>query len=168
MIFVCTFDLDQDLLTYSDWERGHIQLPLARLRKPNYEPVQRSEFTPFEMASPPVLDLTRFPPPYHTPSTSVPERHFAFSSRILSDFAEQWGHILKSSYAEPTWRRLAKAIIRIATCDFQVDEISTARPLLERGPYSGFSMFRLGNPANTMSLVLERLRLFSIKILKLH
>ena len=121
---VCTFNLDQDLLCYSD-ESGHIQLPLARLRKPGSDPLQRSEFAPFEIASPPKLDLVGFPAPYQKPSWPVPERRLAFTSRVLSDFADQWRHILRSSYAESTFRRLAKAIVSIATYDFRVDEVST-------------------------------------------
>lgn len=37
--FVCTFNLAQDLLFYSD-ESGHIQIPLARLRMPASDPVR--------------------------------------------------------------------------------------------------------------------------------
>jgi hypothetical protein len=120
--FVCTFNLDQDLLLYSD-ESGHIQLPLARLRKPSSDPLQRSKFTPFEIASPPQLDLAEFPPPYQKPSTLIPKSRLDFCSRILSDFADQWRHILRSSYAESTFRRLAKAVVSIATYDFRVDEV---------------------------------------------
>ncbi|TVY90418.1 hypothetical protein LAWI1_G007252 [Lachnellula willkommii] len=119
---VYTFNLDQDTLSYSD-ESGHIQLPLARLRKPGSDPVQRSEFTPFQIAPPPQQDLAGFPPPYQKPSTPIPERRLAFSSRILTDFANQWRHILRSSYADFTFRRFAKAVISIATNDFRVDEV---------------------------------------------
>ena len=87
--FVCTLNLDQDLLSYSD-ESGHIQLPLARLQKPGSDPLQRSEFTPFEIASPPQLDLAEFPSPYQKPSTPTPKtRLLAFSSRVRSGFANQ-------------------------------------------------------------------------------
>lgn len=132
--FVCTFNLDQDLLSYSD-ESGHIQLPLDRLRKPGSVPIQRSEFTPFEIASPPQLDLTKFPPPYQKPSTPITERRLEFASRILSDFADQWRHILRSSYADSTFRRLAKAVVSIATYDFRVDEVFTRQHISFRSFY---------------------------------
>ncbi|KAH8665130.1 hypothetical protein BGZ60DRAFT_64021 [Tricladium varicosporioides] len=122
--FVCSFYLDQDLLSYSD-ESGHIQFPLARLRETTSGPLQRSEFTPFEIPSPPQLDLAAFPPPYQKPLTPLPESRIAFCSRVLSDFADQWRHILRSSYPEPTFRRFAKAIISIATCEFRVNEVFT-------------------------------------------
>ncbi|TVY23756.1 hypothetical protein LHYA1_G007433 [Lachnellula hyalina] len=115
LTFVCSFNLDRDVLCYSD-ESGHIQLPLDRLRKPPQP--QRQEFTPFEIVPPAQLDLAEFPPPYHSPSTPISARRLAFLSRILSDFAEQWRHILRSSYAESTFRRLAKAIVSLATCEF--------------------------------------------------
>jgi hypothetical protein len=126
--FVCSFDLDQDILIYAD-SNGHIQLPLARLRESDSEPIQRNEFTPFEVPSPPQLDITGFPPPYQNPLTTIPGRCFAFTSRVISDFASQWCHILRSYYADTTFRRLAKAIISIATCDFEVVEISDVRHL---------------------------------------
>jgi hypothetical protein len=129
---VCTFNLDQDLLSYSDYsdESGHIQIPLTRLRKPSSDPlrVRLSEFTPFEITSPPQLDLAEFSPPYQKPSTPIPERRLAFSSRVLSDFADQWRHILRSSYADSTFRRLAKAVVSIATYDFRVCELSMMLP----------------------------------------
>jgi hypothetical protein len=134
--YVCTFNLDQDLLCYSD-ESGHIQLPLARLRKPGSNPLQRSEFTPFEIAPPPKLDLAEFPPPYYKPLTRVPKNRLDFCSRVLSDFADQWRHILRSSYAESTFRRLAKAVISIATCDFRVDEVFTRQQIYFGSSYVG-------------------------------
>ncbi|KAG0648620.1 hypothetical protein D0Z07_5310 [Hyphodiscus hymeniophilus] len=132
--FVCTFNLVQDLLSYSD-ESGHIQIPLARLRKPGADPIQRAEFTPLEIASPPQSDLAEFPPPYQKPSTPIPENRLTFSSRILSDFADQWRHILRSSYSESTVRKLAKAVVSIATNDFRVDERFTREHIPIGGLY---------------------------------
>ena len=63
------FDLDQDILIYAD-SNGHMQLPLARLREPESEPVQRNEFAPFEVPSPPQIDITGFPPPHQNPQRS--------------------------------------------------------------------------------------------------
>jgi hypothetical protein len=135
--FVCSFDLEQDILIYAD-SNGHIQLPLARLRESDSEPVQRNEFTPFEVPSPPQLDITGFPPPYQNPATIIPDRYFAFTSRVISDFASQCCHILQRYYADTAFRRLAKAIISIATCDFKVVEISDVRHLgeLRSPPYA--------------------------------
>ncbi len=84
--FVCTLDLDQNILCYSDMS-GHIQLPLDRLRKPDSNPIRRSELTPFEIAPPPQLNLAEFPPPYQKLLRPIPERRLAFCSRVLSDFA---------------------------------------------------------------------------------
>lgn len=123
-ISICTIDFDQDLIAFSD-ESGHIQLPLARLREPDSEPPQRSEFRSFEIASPPTLDLLAFSPPYQKLTTFIPQRRLAFASRILTDFAHQWRHILRSSYADSTFRRLAKAVISIATNSFHTQELST-------------------------------------------
>ncbi|KAL2068574.1 hypothetical protein VTL71DRAFT_14911 [Oculimacula yallundae] len=132
--FICTFNLDQDLLCYSD-ESGHIKVSLDRLRKPDYEPLQRFEFTPFKIAPPPPLDFAEFPPPHKKPLTPIPKRCLDFAPRILSDFAHQWRHILRSSYAEPTFRRLAKAVVSIATYDFRVDEVSTRQHIYFRSSY---------------------------------
>ncbi|KAH7395440.1 hypothetical protein BKA64DRAFT_643277 [Cadophora sp. MPI-SDFR-AT-0126] len=119
--FVCTFNLDQDCLVYSD-EDGHIQLPLARLRKTPSDPPQRSDFTPFDVPSPPQPDFDSFTPPYHKTSAPICKRRFEFVSRVLADFADQWRHILRSCYTDSIFRRLAKAIIDIATCNFRVEE----------------------------------------------
>lgn len=132
LTFVCTINLDEDVLSYSE-ESGHIQLPLARLQEPS--PIQRSEFTPFEAAAPAQLDLTKFSPPYQKPSVSISKRWQIFSSRIILDFTVQWRYILRSLYSESTFRRLAKAVISIATCNFTVDEISTSQQIDFRSSY---------------------------------
>jgi hypothetical protein len=165
--FVCTFDLDQDLLSYSD-EGGHIQLPLARLRKPGSDPLQRSEFTSFKIVSPPQLDLAEFPPPYQKPSTPIPERRLAFSSRVLSDFADQWRHILRSSYAESTFRRLAKAVVSIVTYEFRVDEVFTRQHISFGSFYVTVLDVPSGNPTNATCSVLEVPRSFYTKTFRLH
>jgi len=134
LTFVCTLNLDQDFLSYSD-ESGHIQIPLTRLRDPGSDPIQRYEFTPFEIDCPPQLDLAGFPPPYQKPMRPVSERCLAFSSRIILDFAHQWRHVLRSSFAESTFRRLAKAVISIATCIFRVDEVFTKQHINFRSSY---------------------------------
>ncbi|PMD40803.1 hypothetical protein L207DRAFT_566184 [Hyaloscypha variabilis F] len=134
---VCSFDLDQDTLYYSDetFGYGHIKIPISRFRDTNAGPVQQAEFSPFELASPPPLKLTDFPPPFKKPSTPISDRRFAFTSRVLSDFADQWRHVLRSCYADPTFRRFAKAIVSIAMFDFQVQEISTSQHISFRNYY---------------------------------
>ena len=58
-------------------------------------------------------------------------QHFArrkiFIRRILVDFAHQWRHVLCGRFNESTCRRLASAIIRIATLDFDVEDITDSR-----------------------------------------
>ncbi|KAK0101800.1 hypothetical protein ONS95_006950 [Cadophora gregata] len=132
--FVCTFDLDQDLFTYTDVS-GHIQLPLARFREPNSNPPERSEFIPVETKIPPQLSLKEFPPPYHKPLISIPKRRLAFSQRIISNFADQWRHVLRSTYADSTFRRLARAIVSIATNDFRIEEVFTEQHISFRDSY---------------------------------
>jgi hypothetical protein len=50
---VCSFDLDQDTLYYSDetFGYGHIKIPISRFRDTKAGPVQQAEFSPFELAS---------------------------------------------------------------------------------------------------------------------
>ena len=68
-----------------------------------------------------------FPSPSWVPKVTVPERNKAFVTRILWDFAHQWRHVLRSDYNIHTFRRLACAIVRIATMDFRVVEVDTPR-----------------------------------------
>lgn len=135
--FVCSFDLDQDILYYSDETcgYGHIQIPLSRFRDSKHGPVQASEFTPFELSSPSPLNLTEFSPPFKEPSTPISDRRLQFASRILSDFAHQWRHVLRSCYVDPTFRRFARAIVSIATYTFQVDEVSISQHISFRSSY---------------------------------
>jgi len=56
------------------------------------------------------------------------QRHKAFLSRILADFAVQWRHVLCDSYNNLTCRKHAYAIIRMVTLDFSITETSLSRP----------------------------------------
>ena len=87
--------------------------------------MQRSEFTPFQMAFPPQLDLAEFPLSIQYFLKPVPGRFPIFSSRILLNFADQWRLTIRSSYEEYTILRLAKIIISIMTFDFLVHEVFT-------------------------------------------
>ena len=122
-----SFDLDQDILFYSAVKltrETHLQLPLDRLRQKSSADLQFSKFTPFDPPSSPQLDLTGFPPPYRQPSTSTTDHCLLFTSRILSDFSYQWRYILRRPNRECTFLRLARAIVSIATCDFEVREVT--------------------------------------------
>jgi hypothetical protein len=55
------------------------------------------------------------------------QRRKAFVSRILTDFAFQWRHVLCGRYNNFTFRRLANAIVRIAILDFTVEEATLSR-----------------------------------------
>ncbi|KAI1336540.1 hypothetical protein F5Y15DRAFT_394112 [Xylariaceae sp. FL0016] len=55
------------------------------------------------------------------------ERQKAFTCRLLADFAFQWRHILGGRYNQSTFQKLATAIIRIVTLDFNVQEATTPR-----------------------------------------
>jgi hypothetical protein len=120
---VYTFDLDQGILFFCDKDES-LQISLSRLREPDSGFPGKSEFTPFEIPSPSQIDLSAFPPPYQRPTTIFPDGQVAFTSRVLSDFAGQWRHILRRTYNDSTFLKLAKAIISIVTCDFNVSEIS--------------------------------------------
>jgi len=135
--FVCSFDLDQDTLYYSDdtFGYGHIQLPLSRFRDSKAGSVQVSEFTPFELPSPSQLQLIDFPPPFKRPSMPISDRRLQSISRVITDFAHQWRHVLRSCYADPTLRRFARAIVKIATYSFRVDEVSITQHISFRRFY---------------------------------
>ena len=55
------------------------------------------------------------------------DRHKAFIFKVLADFSFQWRHLLGGSYNNSTFQKLASAIIRIITLDFNVIEVTTSR-----------------------------------------
>uniref|UniRef100_A0A0B7JNX3 Uncharacterized protein n=1 Tax=Bionectria ochroleuca TaxID=29856 RepID=A0A0B7JNX3_BIOOC len=55
------------------------------------------------------------------------ERHKALVQKMLADFAHQWRHVLSGRFNHSTFRRLAYAIIKIVTLDFEVKEIAAQR-----------------------------------------
>ena len=126
---VWIFDLIRDIL-YFDTVDQNRQLPLDVLRQ---RPITSGDFTPYQPATPPTIDVARaFPGPYLEPRKVVPEMTMKLVSRMLQDFAFQWRHILRHTYNDITFRRLARAIVRIATMDFQIIEVAS-----ERHPYPG-------------------------------
>ncbi|KAI2604592.1 hypothetical protein GGR54DRAFT_451199 [Hypoxylon sp. NC1633] len=123
------FDLDNDVLRF-DNENRRLQLRLSVLRS------RAATITDFYPSAPPSLSE-----PGAQPSISPPywklrrkgldperiERRRAFVGRILADFAFQWRHILCSRYNDSTFRKFASAIIKIATLDFNVVEVTAPR-----------------------------------------
>ncbi|KAL2062599.1 hypothetical protein VTL71DRAFT_5671 [Oculimacula yallundae] len=138
---VCSFNLDEDVLYYSDVD-GHGQIPLSRLRDTMGGEISRSELVPFTPKQASVIDLTSITPPYYHLVIPVHERDLAFTSHILLDFASQWRHILRSPYADSTFRRFAKAILEIATGEFEVEEVSESQHI----PYGRFYVSVLDIP----------------------
>ncbi|KAF2808676.1 uncharacterized protein BDZ99DRAFT_509235 [Mytilinidion resinicola] len=132
-----------------------IPLSLRRQRS-----ITISDFEHYEPPATPGHTLQSiFPPPYWKMrrkdlDLQCLERHKAFVGRVLADLAFQWRHILCGRYNNSTFRRLACAIIRIVTLDFEVEEVTLSRRgiggflvwmnnLPEWGPFSG-SIVRIG------------------------
>ncbi|OCK78343.1 hypothetical protein K432DRAFT_436015 [Lepidopterella palustris CBS 459.81] len=126
---VWTFDLDGDVLRLDKNDRN-FRVPLSLVRQHSitisdfepYEPPTHQKHTlqsilrhPYWRMSRERIDLQHL------------ERRKAFVCRVLADFAFQWRHILCGRYNNSTFRRLACAIIRIATLDFNVEEITLSR-----------------------------------------
>ncbi|KAH8802742.1 hypothetical protein F5884DRAFT_481134 [Xylogone sp. PMI_703] len=133
LVTVYIFNLDSDVLLFQD-ETRTLQLPLSRFRED--ESVTLADFTLSQVLSPPSLELPRFQYQSWTPSSPLPLRRLPFVTRILSDFAHQWRHILRHSYGDSTFCKLARAIICMATLDFKVVEVASRwMHTSERGPY---------------------------------
>jgi hypothetical protein len=130
---VWIFDLVRDVLYHNKADlNSRIPLYLALQR-----PVTASDFEPYEKpAMPPKVDLTRvLPGPYWKPIKAVPERTMRLATRMLDDFNFQWRHIFRNAYNDATFRRLARAIVRISSMDFNIVEVSGRRCRLGEGPY---------------------------------
>lgn len=122
---VWTFDLDKDLLLFCKADKSG-RLPLSVLRQ---RPVTFDDFESCEPPSAPTFDTHKiFPPPHWEPAFQVPERNKNFIGRILNDFNIQWRHILRNRYNDLTFRRLASAILLLATLDFKIVEVTRSRP----------------------------------------
>jgi hypothetical protein len=85
----------------------------------------------FEYLGPPVPSLLHLTMsssmPYWIPDIQVDERTRAFSHRILCDFNHQWRHIIRNNYNIITLRVFARALIRLATLQFEVREETRSR-----------------------------------------
>ncbi len=81
--------------------------------------------TAFQNTGPPVPPLTA--PTFNSstlwkPDVQVDERSSAYLYRILHDFNRKWRHVLRNEYNNTTLRVMARAVIRLATLDFEVRE----------------------------------------------
>lgn len=126
---VWTFDIDDDTLRFDKKDKRR-KIPLSALRQ---RPIEISDF---EHYKPPVIPSFNSqsvlqPPYWHLRSGGLAspslQRQKAFVSRMFKDFSYQWRHILQSRYNNSTFRRLARAVIRIATLDFRIIEVTSWR-----------------------------------------
>ncbi|KAF2801023.1 hypothetical protein K505DRAFT_291477 [Melanomma pulvis-pyrius CBS 109.77] len=127
---VWTFDLDRDILRL-DKRDCNLSVPLSLVRQRS---ITISDFEPYE--PPPTLAKHTLQSVYSAPCWKMRrsgvdpqrlQRRKAFVSRILTDFAFQWRHVLCGRYNNSTFRRLAYAIVRIVTLDFTVEEATLSR-----------------------------------------
>ncbi len=127
---VWTFDLDDDVLRF-DKKDHNLCVPLSLVRQRS---LTYSDFESYEPSTPVERPLQSiYQPPYWKMRRNGLDsqrlgRHKAFVCRMLADFAFQWRHILCGRYNNSTFRRLACAIIRIATLNFNVVEATLPRP----------------------------------------
>lgn len=121
---VWIIDLDNDILRLHKKDQ-HRRIALRNLRQ---GPVSIADLEPYNPPAIARYDLEQyFPQPTWNPKCEASERHRAYVRRMLEDFSYQWRHVLRSRYNDSTFRRLARAIIRIVTLDFQVIEVANPR-----------------------------------------
>ncbi|KAH6707846.1 hypothetical protein BKA61DRAFT_135159 [Leptodontidium sp. MPI-SDFR-AT-0119] len=136
LVTVYTFDLDQDMLYFSDATQN-LQIPLSCFRSD--EIVLLEMMKPYEPPPPPSLKNGALPPPYWKPTQSASVRSVSFVKRVLSDFGHLWRHILRRGYSEHTFRQFAMAILRIGSLDVDIREEASrwlhTSMLSQRGPY---------------------------------
>ncbi|KAL2013703.1 hypothetical protein VTN00DRAFT_1228 [Thermoascus crustaceus] len=121
---VWIFNLDNDILTLHKKSLNRM-IPLSKLRE---GPVPIVEMEPFELPPLPKFTLDKdFPTPTWEPKFNAATRQTAFIGRVLEDFSYQWRHVFRSRYNNSTFRRLACAILRIVTLDFNVKEVARSR-----------------------------------------
>lgn len=127
---VWTFDLDRDIL-YLDKSDRKFCITLDTIRQRS---ITIADLEPRTIASP-LREALQIP--YSAPywrmrrknvNHSCLQRRKSFITRILSDFAFQWRHVLSGDYNNFTFRRLAYAIIKIFALDFGVREVTLTRP----------------------------------------
>lgn len=160
---VWTFDLDDDVLRL-DKKDCNLSVSLSLVRQRS---IAVSDFEPYEPATLPKHTLqSTISRPYRNMrrkglDLQRLERYKAFVCRTLADFAFQWRHILCGRYGNSTFRKLACAIIRIATLDFNIIEATSERHgpggflvwihnLPEWDPYTGH-IIRVGGTSIVIS-----------------
>lgn len=124
---VWIFDLDNDLLRFHKKDH-YTSVSLSLLRQ---RPISACDFEPYK----PPTSIQAFRPPRASQCimrrTGICrdrlERHKALVQKMLADFAHQWRHVLSGRFNHSTFRRLAYAIIKIVTLDFEVKEIAAQR-----------------------------------------
>ncbi|KAF2494566.1 hypothetical protein BU16DRAFT_582471 [Lophium mytilinum] len=129
---VWSFDLDSDILRLDKKDRN-LWVPLNLIRQ-RY--ITISDFEPYEPPPTIAKHALQSMAVYPTPCWRIKrkeidlqriERHKAFISKILADFAFQWRHVLNGRYNNSTFRKFAYAIISIVTLDFTVEEVTLSR-----------------------------------------
>ena len=71
--------------------------------------------------------------PSWEPEFEVSARTYTFTHRLLRDFNYQWRHILRRAWNLTTSRAFARAIVRVATQNFEIREVTKARGSGGRG-----------------------------------
>jgi hypothetical protein len=136
---VWIFDIERDDLTLKRQSSPPLIISLELLRQGT---ALFSDMKPFKQAPLPIVDKTHTYHSYRRPEDGwdkrfqVNERQIAFCGRLLKDFAYQWRHVLRERYSDALFLKLASAIVRIWSLDFEVRErkfvkakrIGTAEP----------------------------------------
>jgi hypothetical protein len=122
---VWIFDIDRDDLTLKRSEDKQTRISLQALRdgSAKYSDMQEVEQAPLISFDP---ALTYYSYKKEAPNDpwsgqfKASERQLAFCGRMMKDFAIQWRHVLKSRCNDTIFLKLASAITRIWSCDFNV------------------------------------------------
>ncbi|KEZ46220.1 hypothetical protein SAPIO_CDS1106 [Scedosporium apiospermum] len=130
---IWTFDLDDDVLRL-DKKDLNLQVPLNLVR---FRSITIADFEPYQ---PPLArskhslqSVFVFPRSWTNMTRNGVDRsqllrYKALVPILLADFVYQWRHVFGGRYNNATFRRLAFAIIKIATLDFRVEEVTQPRP----------------------------------------
>lgn len=118
-----TFDTQKDLLHHIN--RSHrSQVPLSSLRERTVSMADMEVLGgPVPAPAPLALETESGPEAsYWKPDFKIDDRLRAFGHRLLRDFDYQWRHILRNHYNFTTLRVFARAIVRLSTLDFKIEE----------------------------------------------
>jgi hypothetical protein len=128
---VWTFDLDQDKLIQTR-PSGSFSAPLSLARERR---LTVQDFSPLTQPSPPAPSACNFKAPYWEPQVRDLYRERPFLGRVLQDFAYTWRHLFRRQQNQPTFLRLAAAIVWISSLNFVVTE-RTGFDHSPGGPYA--------------------------------